>query len=133
MSDEAAYTVLIKLMSQYGLRGHYTPQMETVHERLYQFDHILEQKLPHVHRHLSQQGVPPSSYASQWFITLFSYKAPLHLVFRVMDVMLVEGPHIVLRFALALMFRNQNALMGLEFESLVHFLNNSVFDAYRVR
>ncbi|KAI9243917.1 rab-GTPase-TBC domain-containing protein [Phascolomyces articulosus] len=131
MPDDMAFCVLIKLMSQYGLRGQFMPQMELLHERLYQFEHILQQKLPQIHRHLEVQGVQPSMYASQWFLTLFASKCPLHLAFRVFDMVLLEGAHVVLRFALALMFRNQHTLLNLEFEALVDFLNNAVFDTYK--
>ena len=30
-------------------------------------------------------------YASQWFLTLFSAKFPLFLVFRVLDVFMLQG------------------------------------------
>lgn len=133
MPEDTAFCVLVKLMSQYGLRNQFMPQMELLHERLYQFDHLLQQKLPQVHRHLETQGVRPSMYASQWFLTLFSSKCPLHLVYRVFDLVFVEGTHFILRFALALMFRNQHTLMGLEFEALVEFLNNGIYDTYKVR
>ena len=34
-------------------------------------------------------------YASQWFLTLFSAKFPLFLVFRVLDVFLLQGVDII--------------------------------------
>ena len=101
MPDEAAFCVLIKLMGQYQMRRHFTPHMETLHERLYQFDHLLQQHLPQVHRHLDAHGVRPTMYASQWFMTLFAYRCSLELVFCVFDLVFVEGPHIILNFALA--------------------------------
>ncbi|KAI8149121.1 rab-GTPase-TBC domain-containing protein [Fennellomyces sp. T-0311] len=131
MPDDMAFCVLIKIMSQYGLRGQFMPQMELLHERLFQFDHILQQKLPQIHKHLEAQGVQPSMYASQWFMTLFASRGPLHLVYRVFDMVLLEGSHVVLRFALALMFRNQHTLLNMDFEALVEFLNNAVFDTYK--
>jgi hypothetical protein len=133
MPDEAAFCVLIKLMSHYGLRGHFTPQMETLHERMYQFDQLLLFHLPQVHRHLDAQGVLPSMYASQWFMTLFAYRCPLDLVFRVFDLVFVEGSRIILNFALALMKKNQQIILSLEFESLLEFFASSVFDAYKVK
>ncbi|KAI9312513.1 rab-GTPase-TBC domain-containing protein, partial [Dichotomocladium elegans] len=131
LPSDMAFGVLVKLMSHYGLRNQFMPQMELLHERLYQFDHLLQQKLPQVSKHLESQGVQPSMYASQWFLTLFASRGPFHLVFRVLDVVLAEGTHVVLRFALALMFRNQHTLLGLEFDDLVEFLNNSVYDTYK--
>ncbi|KAI7868588.1 eukaryotic and archaeal DNA primase, large subunit-domain-containing protein [Spinellus fusiger] len=130
MPDEAAFCVLIKLMSHYGLRGHFTPQMETLHERMYQFNQLLLHFLPQVHRHLDTQGIKPSMYASQWFMTMFAYRCPLELTFRVFDVVFVEGACILLNFALALMKKNQQTLLSLDFESLLDFFHHGVYDVY---
>ncbi|KAL0091882.1 eukaryotic and archaeal DNA primase, large subunit-domain-containing protein [Phycomyces blakesleeanus] len=131
MPDEAVFCVLVKLMSHYGLRGHFTPQMETLHERLYQFDQLLLQTLPQVHKHLETHGIKPTMYASQWFMTLFSYRCPFELVFRVFDLVFVEGSSILLNFALALMKKNQKTLLNLEFETLLEFFSNRIFDVYQ--
>lgn len=132
MPDEAAFCVLLKLMGHYGLRGHFTPQMETLHERMYQFNQLLQLYLPQVHRHLDAQGVAPSMYASQWFMTLFAYRCPLDLVYRVMDLLFVEGAQIIIHFALALIKKNQQVILSLEFESLLEFFSGNIFDAYKV-
>ncbi|RCI05877.1 GTPase-activating protein [Rhizopus stolonifer] len=131
MPDEAAFCVLIKLMSQYHLRGHFTPQMETLHERMFQFNQLLSIHLPQVHRHLDAQGVLPTMYASQWFMTLFAYRCPLELVFRVFDLVFVEGSDIMLNFALALMKKNQSTILSLEFESLLDFFSGQIFEVYK--
>lgn len=132
MPDEAAFCVLIKLMSEYGLRGHFTPEMEILHERMFQFAQLLQLHLPQVHRHLDAQGVLPTMYASQWFMTLFAYRCPLDLVYRVFDLVFVEGSHIIINFALALMKKNQQVILSLEFESLLEFFSGNIFDAYKV-
>ncbi|KAL0077139.1 rab-GTPase-TBC domain-containing protein [Phycomyces blakesleeanus] len=130
MSDDAAFCVLVKLMGQYGLRGHFTPQMESLHEHMYQFDNLLQQKYPEVHRHMELQGVNPSMYASQWLLTLFAYRCPLTLVITVMDLVIAEGTQVVLQFALALIDRNQGTILSLSFEPLVEFLVNGIFNVY---
>jgi hypothetical protein len=91
MPDEEAFCVLVKLMKVYGLRGHYTPLMEGLHLRLFQFDKLLSEMLPKVQIHLTEEGVRPTMYASQWFMTLFAYRFPLDLVFRVFDLIFSEG------------------------------------------
>ncbi|ORZ17228.1 rab-GTPase-TBC domain-domain-containing protein [Absidia repens] len=131
MPDEAAFCVLINLMNDYGLRGHFTPNMELLHERMFQFDELLLVHLPQVHRHLEAQGVRPTMYASQWFMTLFAYRCPLDLVFRVLDMVFTEGTSIILNAALALMKKNQVTLLSLEFEGLLGFLGSDIFDVYQ--
>ncbi|KAI7905502.1 eukaryotic and archaeal DNA primase, large subunit-domain-containing protein [Cokeromyces recurvatus] len=130
MSEEAAFCVLIKLMGKYGLRGHFTPRMEILHQHMYQFDHVFQQKLPVVHRHVENEGVTPSMYVSQWFITLFAYRCPIELCFRVIDLLLIEGAQVLIQIALALVIRNQEQLLKLKFEALVDFLSNQIFNIY---
>ncbi|KAI9331903.1 eukaryotic and archaeal DNA primase, large subunit-domain-containing protein [Pilaira anomala] len=130
MAEEDAFCVLIKLMGKYGLRGHFTPRMEVLHQHMYQFDNVFQQKLPVIHRHMENEGVTASMYVSQWFITLFSYRCPIELSFRVIDLLLVEGTQILVQIALALIIRNQEKILKLRFESLVDFLCNGIFNIF---
>ncbi|GAA5797752.1 hypothetical protein HPULCUR_003146 [Helicostylum pulchrum] len=84
-----------------------------------------------VHRHLDAQGVLATMYASQWFMTLFAYRCPLDLVFRVFDLVFVEGSQIAINFALALMKKNQQVILSLEFESLLEFFSSIHDNAYQ--
>jgi hypothetical protein len=42
--------------------------------RLYQFDRLVEDCLPLLHNHIVRKGIKSSMFASQWFMTLFSYR-----------------------------------------------------------
>ncbi|GAB5588134.1 GTPase-activating protein [Umbelopsis nana] len=131
MPEEEAFSVLVRMMKHYGLRGHFTPQMETLHQRLYQFEGLLKEHIPHLHRHLEAQGIRASMYASQWFMTLFAYKFPFNLVYRIYDIVLAEGTEALFRFSLALMERNQATILSLDFDGLVHFLKNELMESYK--
>jgi hypothetical protein len=72
-------------------------------------------------------------YASQWFMTVFAYKFPLELVFRVYDILLVEGADALLRFAIALLKMNHDRILSLDFEVLIEFLKHGLFEPYMVR
>ncbi|KAI8047927.1 rab-GTPase-TBC domain-containing protein [Thamnidium elegans] len=131
MPDEDAFCVLIQLMNKYGLRGHFTPEMDGLQLRLYQFDELVKEHLPHVSRHLNEQGINSTMYASQWFMTLFAYKFPLNLVFRIYDVIFTEGIGSIFKFAIALLKKNQTTILGLDFEHLLDFLKNGLFEEYK--
>lgn len=62
MPDEEAFCLLVKLMKSYGMRGHYTTHMEGLHLRLYQFEKLLEERLPVVHNHLMVEGIKSTMY-----------------------------------------------------------------------
>lgn len=42
-------------------------------------------------------------YASQWFLTLFTARFPLFFVFRIMDVVLLQGLDTLFQIAIALL------------------------------
>ncbi|KAF9127800.1 GTPase-activating protein [Mortierella sp. 14UC] len=130
MPDEEAFCVLVKMMSSYDMRGHFTPDMNTLQLRLYQFEQLMEETVPMVHKHFINQGIRSTMYASQWFMTLFAYKFPLDLVFRIYDTLLVEGVESLLRFAIALLKANHDQILNHDFETLIEFLKNGLFEPY---
>lgn len=130
LPEPEAFCLLVKLMKDYGLREFFLYEMPGLHLRLYQFDRILEDTLPDIHIHLSRQGVRSSMFASQWFLTLFAYKFPLQIVLRIFDVIMAEGIEAMLRFAVGLVRRNAATIIGLEFDQLLAFLKDNIFDFY---
>ena len=49
-----------------------------------------QELLPDLYSHLQYNNVEAHMYASQWFLTLYTSKFPLPMVYRIMDVMLCE-------------------------------------------
>ncbi|GAA5842082.1 hypothetical protein JCM9279_002780 [Rhodotorula babjevae] len=130
MPDEEAFSVLVRLMKAYDLRSHYTPNMPGLQLRLFQFDRLVEELAPTVFLHMLRQGVKSSMYASQWFLTLFGYRFPLELVSAVFDLVFAEGVEAVFRFAVSLLRRNEAHLLTLEFEDLIDYLKNGLYEVY---
>ncbi|CAG8491441.1 3674_t:CDS:2 [Paraglomus brasilianum] len=88
--------------------------------------------LPKVNLHLKTQGINSSMYASQWFMTLFAYKFPLSLVFRIYDTIFTEGVEALFRFCIALLKKNEVAILGMEFEALLEFLKSGLYNSYAI-
>jgi len=80
---------------------------------------------PKLHAHLAKENCHPSMYATQWFITLFSYSLPFDVVLRIWDVAMLEGTKAIFRVALALLLTQADALMTLEFEELLPALRRA--------
>ncbi|WFD29681.1 GTPase-activating protein [Malassezia sp. CBS 17886] len=131
MPDEEAFCTLVRLMQNYDLRGHYIPNMPSLQLRLFQFDRLVEETLPVLHLHMARRGIKSSMYASQWFMT--SYRFPLDVVYRILDSILAEGIEAMFRFALALLEKNEDRLLKLDFEECVNFLKLHLIDVYTVR
>lgn len=54
-------------------------------------------------QHFSEKGVETHMFASQWFLTLFTARFPLYLVFHILDVFLLQGTDTLFQVALALL------------------------------
>ena len=144
MPDEEAFCTLVRLMQNYDLRGHFirtclrasdrpflmTANMPSLQLRLYQFDRLLEDMLPVLHAHFLRRGIKSTMYASQWFMTLFSYRFPLDVVYRILDAVFSEGIDAIFRFAIALLRRNEDTLLTLDFEHCLDFVKLYLTDVY---
>ena len=58
-------------------------------------------------------------YASPWFLTMFSSVLSLDVVFRIMDIFLVDGREIVFRVGLALIEHNLDRLVRGDLEEIL--------------
>ncbi|KKK26176.1 GTPase activating protein [Aspergillus rambellii] len=132
MDEVEAFTLLVKLMNQYGLRELFIQDMPGLHRCLYVFERLLEDFEPALYCHLRRRGVNPQLYATQWFLTLFAYRFPLQLVLRIYDLIFEEGlESTILKFALAIMRRNAGVLLAMkDMTPLTAFLKERLFDVY---
>lgn len=62
----------------------------------------------------------------------FAYKFPLQIVQRIFDVVVAEGIEALLRFAVGLMRRNASTILSLEFDTVLTFLKDNIFDYYLI-
>ncbi|KAI8975841.1 rab-GTPase-TBC domain-containing protein [Trametes punicea] len=130
MPDEEAFCLLVRLMHSYDLRGHFLPEMPKLQLRL--FERLLEELLPVLHLHFVRQGIKASMYCSQWFLTMFSYRFPMDIVFRIYDNCLASGIEAMFAFSMALLIKNEETLLSLKFDQLLSFLNTRVFEVYEI-
>ncbi|KAL9271324.1 Ecotropic viral integration site 5 protein-like protein [Drosera capensis] len=113
MSEEDAFWLLVALLKgavHAPMEGLYLAGLPLVQQYLFQFDQLVREYLPKLGEHFSEEMINPSMYASQWFITVFSYSFPFHLALRIWDVFLNEGVKIVFKVGLALLKNYQDDL-----------------------
>ncbi|KAL4252784.1 Rab GTPase-activating TBC domain-containing protein [Abortiporus biennis] len=133
MPDEEAFCLLVRLMHSYDLRGHFLPEMPKLQLRLFQFDRLIEEFLPVLHVHFIRQGIKSNMYCSQWFLTMFSYRFPIDIVFRIYDNCLASGIEAMFAFSTVLLSKNEETLLELKFDQLLNFLNTKVFEVYEIK
>ena len=104
--------------------------MPSLQLRLFQFDRLVEDMLPMLHAHFLRCGIKSTMYASQWFMTLFSYRFPMEIVYRILDAVFSEGIDAVFRFAIALLRKNEDKLLTLDFENCLDFVKLNLTRVY---
>ncbi|XP_048006009.1 rab GTPase-activating protein 1-like [Leguminivora glycinivorella] len=121
MPEEQAFCLLVRLMYGYGLRELYKDGFEELYMRLHQLDRLMEVQLPDLRAHFQQLGVEPHMFASQWFLTVFTARFPLPLVYHILDVFLLQGINTLFQVALALLTRSRRDLLQHDFEGVLKY------------
>lgn len=131
MPEEQTFNLLVKIMYRYEVRDIYKTNFETLHLKFYQLEHLMKDYLPELHEHFEDLNIEAHMYASQWFLTLFTAKFPLYMVFRILDLFLCEGFLVVFSIALALLKNSQRDLLALDFEGILKYFRVTMPKKYR--
>ncbi|XP_060220522.1 rab GTPase-activating protein 1-like isoform X1 [Meriones unguiculatus] len=131
MPEEQAFCVLVKIMYKYGLRDLYKNNFEDLHCKFYQLEKLMQEQLPDLYNHFCELSLEAHMYASQWFLTLFTAKFPLCMVFHIIDLLLCEGLNIIFHVALALLKTSKEDLLQADFEGALKFFRVQLPKRYR--
>ena len=133
MDEQSAFATLTRLMAAppYALRQQYVPGMPMLGCRLWQLERLLATHRPRLAAHLARLGVLPTTFASEWFLTLFAYNWPTAWVARVWDLFLVHGAVAIFATALAICAVAESecaaaAAGGWDFERTVGLLRHGI-------
>jgi hypothetical protein len=86
------------------LRLLYLPKMSETQKVLFVFERLGEQHLGAQWMHMQREGIHPTMFATEWFMTMFCRGFSFDLVTRVWDIYLAEGSFkIVYRVSLAIL------------------------------
>ncbi|GLI65592.1 hypothetical protein VaNZ11_009167 [Volvox africanus] len=124
--EETAFRLFCRLMDAEGpnLRRLYLPGLEPLKAELATFELLLTWRMPELAAHLSEFGLPPVLYVSQWLMTLFATPFPPAFCARVIDVLLQDGhDRLLLRCSYAVMEVLELELLARhDFEALITYL-----------
>lgn len=126
MPEQQAFWLLVACLNhkRYGLADLYRPRMPKVPEVTFIFEGLFKQYMPQLSTHLENEGLHPTMYLTQWFLTLFTYNFPFEFVTRVWDAFLHEGWKVIYRVALALMKISQKTLLSAKFEAIMDYFRD---------
>ncbi|EPB78677.1 TBC domain protein [Ancylostoma ceylanicum] len=131
MNEEQAFCTLVKIMYDYQLRDLFKLGFDSLHLRFYQLTRLLKEYESNLAAHLDHIGVETHMYASQWFLTLFTAKFPLQMVFFIVDLFLSEGMNTIFHISLALLHDAAADLIQLDFEGALKYFRVTLPRKYR--
>ncbi|VDO82181.1 unnamed protein product [Heligmosomoides polygyrus] len=131
MNEEQAFCTLVKIMYDYQLRDLFKLGFDSLHLRFYQLTRLLKEYENSLASHLEHIGVETHMYASQWFLTLFTAKFPLQMVFFIIDLFLSEGMNTIFHISLALLHDAAADLLQLDFEGALKYFRVTLPRKYR--
>lgn len=121
MPEEQAFVVLVRIMQDYGVRNLFKSSFENLHLRFYQLDRLIEEQLPELYQHFNKIGIETHMYSSVWFLTLFTSKFPLHLVYYILDLFLANKFNTIFQVSIALLSLSSSELLKLDFEETLKY------------
>jgi len=124
--EETIFQVMDTLMSVYGLRHMYWPELRCLKTCCRVFESIIEKKLPVLYDHFEHHELNIGLFALGWFQTMFLYipSMPSKTINHIWDIMLVERSFkIFFRVGTAILFLSQPILLNNELEGMMQYLN----------
>uniref|UniRef100_A0A2I3G153 Rab GTPase-activating protein 1 n=1 Tax=Nomascus leucogenys TaxID=61853 RepID=A0A2I3G153_NOMLE len=130
MPEEQAFSVLVKIMFDYGLRELFKQNFEDLHCKFYQLERLMQEYIPDLYNHFLDISLEAHMYASQWFLTLFTAKFPLYMVFHIIDLLLCEQH--IFSICVCIFFKtSKDDLLLTDFEGALKFFRVQLPKRYR--
>ncbi|CAA9989351.1 GTPase-activating protein, putative [Plasmodium knowlesi strain H] len=122
MNEEDAFYMLVALIEKYHLNDLFSSDMSLLNEDLFILDQLLLVFFPKIYFHLRKENVHSSMFASQWFVTLFSYSISIIYVVRIWDFFFIYGHSFLFKVALAYFKLQEEAILRESFEEILNRL-----------
>lgn len=73
---------------------------------------LVKSKVPDVHQHVINLGLPWAVITTKWFVCLFAEVLPIETVLRIWDCLFYEGSKILFRVCLTLIKSNRATILA---------------------
>ncbi|KAJ7665421.1 rab-GTPase-TBC domain-containing protein [Mycena polygramma] len=123
---EKAYASLVRLHDVYGMHTIFSPGFPGLLEAIYVQERITEQMMPDVYAAFQKHTISTTSYATKWYITLFSNSVPFQTQLRLWDAFLLEGTDLFVAVAVAIVwvYRDHITSAAANFETILSLLSS---------
>ena len=125
-SPERAYAAMVWMHNHLNLHTTFSPGFPGLVENLFVQDQLLRKYLPELAAVLDDQMVVASSYATKWYITLFSNSIPFETQLRVWDAWLLDGQDVIPVVAVAILWAHRGVILEprADFETILSALSS---------
>ena len=132
--EEDAFSVFCELMmnEKFNLREYFKPDMYQVGLNIYILQCLVNESAPNLISHFTSESVGFSSggleifssFASSWFLTLFTSTFSFSFCSRIFDCLLLNGPSIIFEVGLNLILADRQKLQDMTgMEEILHYFN----------
>ena len=121
---EKAYAVMVQLhnRSLFGLHDTFSPGFPGLVENFYVQKKLCEKLCPDVIASLEADGIVISSYATKWYITLYTNVLPFSTQLRLWDCFLLQGKDFLVLVAIAILWSLREQVISGGFETAMKLL-----------
>jgi hypothetical protein len=109
MDEESAFWMLVAVCERLTPHSYRKSMVGSV-AQLAVVERLVQQRLPKLYEHLSDNGFGVSMVATGWLMCIYISFLPWEICLRILDNFLCVGPNIVFRVAVALFILNENRL-----------------------
>ncbi|KAF9150423.1 hypothetical protein BG015_007772 [Linnemannia schmuckeri] len=121
---EKTFVLLAQLFDRYNINELVVPGFPALFEAFFIQEELTKIYVPNVFQALETMGIATPSYASRWYITLYSAGVvPYRTLLRIWDILLLEGFDWLYFMALALLKYHEQTLVLNNFERTMEMLN----------
>ncbi|GAC76422.1 ypt/rab GTPase activating protein [Moesziomyces antarcticus T-34] len=130
-TEEEAFWVLVCLIEKILPSEYYTSHLLVSQADQRVLIELVREHMPALHAHIDELGVDLPAITFAWFLSLYTDCLPVETLFRVWDVMFVEGMVILFRVAMAILKLHERELLATSsassFYGLAHSLTSRLF------
>ena len=119
--EEEVFWLLVCLMDYDSLRDFYKEGFPLLMKYTIAFYELMREEIPDLYAHFEKEGISPSLFLHQWYLSLFINCLPFPTVLILWDSIICDGLPVVLSLSISLLKVLRNVLIKMEFEQIIKF------------